>query len=120
MLRALRILRNWKAEHGAEFEVKWKRALDANDPKAHEVDQARRKVKSYFQQALKLHQAGYADEKFVRELCSVDGVNILYDIVELLEFALNPGFNRTSFGQIRKIVGRSETGRLIPPVPPPP
>lgn len=120
MLRSLRVLRQWKSDNGDEFEVKWKKSLDANEDSAHEVDQARRKVKFYFFQALRLYEAGYVSKKFLKEVAAVDGVNILYDIVEPLEYALNPRFDSSRFEKLRKLCGRSRTGRLIAPVPPAP
>jgi hypothetical protein len=117
MLLALRLLRNWKAEKGDEFENKWKKALDAGDKAAHEVDRARRHVKSYFMRALRLHEAGYVSERFLQEACAVDGINILYDIVERLEYALNPAYDRSKFESLRKICGRAGTKELIAPVP---
>lgn len=117
MLIALRLLRNWKAERGDEFEIKWKKALDAGDESAHEVDRARRHVKSYFMRALRLHEAGYVSKRFLREVCAVDGINILYDIVERLEYALNPAYDRSTFESLRKICGRAGTKDLIAPVP---
>src|SRR6266581_3008494 len=117
MLRALRVLRSWKSDTGDEFEIKWKRALDASDERAHDVDGARRQVKFYFMRALRLFQAGYVSQRFLREVVAVDGVNILYDIVEPLEYALNPGYDRSGFDTLRRICGRAGTERLIPPVP---
>lgn len=117
MLRSLRILRLWKSENGDEFEVKWKKALDAGEVKAHEVDQARRQVKFYFFRALRLREAGYVSERFLQELAAVDGVNILYDIVEPLEYALNASYDRSGFEKLRHLCGRARTGRLIAPVP---
>lgn len=116
MLRALRVLRMWKSENGDEFEVKWKRALDANDPKAHEVDQARRQVRFYFFRALRLYEANYVSKRFVEELAAVDGINILYDIVEPLEYALNARYDNSRFEKLRSLCGRARTGRLIAPI----
>ncbi len=120
MLRALRVLRSWKSEKGDEFEVKWKRALDAGEKQAHEVDQARRQVKFYFFQALRLYEAKYVSRRFLQELTAVDGINILYDIVEPLEYALNARYDSSRFEKLRNLCGRARTERLIAPVPPAP
>jgi len=120
MLRSLRVLRMWKFDQGDEFGPKWKKLLDAGNPKGQEVDAARRQVKFYFMEALRLYQAGYASRKFLQELASVDGINILYDIVEPLEYALNPRFDSSKFDLLRKLVGRVGTKTLIAPVPPTP
>lgn len=117
MLRSLRVLRNWKSNNGDEFEVKWKKALDSGDETAHDVDRARRHVKFYFLSVLRLYEARYCSEQFLREVCAVDGVNVLYDIVERLEYALNPAYDRSKFDTLRKICGRAGTRDLIAPVP---
>jgi len=120
MLRSLRVLRSWKSEQGYEFELKWKKALDAGDQRAHDVDAARRQVKFYFMKILRLYESGYVSRRFLKELAAVDGINILYDIVEPLEYALNPRFDASRFELLRKLVGCAGTGRLIAPVPPAP
>jgi hypothetical protein len=120
MLHSLRILRNWKASAGSEFEIAWKKRLDGGDQEAYEVDRARRQVKFYFLRALRLYESGYVSERFLQEICAVDGINILYDIVEPLEFALNPAFDKSKFDSLYKLCGRAGTKRLIPPVPPDP
>jgi len=120
MLRALRVLRAWRSDMGDEFEIKWKRALDSKDERAHEVGQARRHVKFYFMKALRLYEAGYVSQKFLTELAGVDGINILYDIVEPLEFALNARFDDSKFKLLKNLCGRAGTGRLIEPIPPAP
>ena len=120
MLQSLRILRSWKASTGSEFEIAWKKRLDGGDQEAHEVDRARRQVKFYFLRALRLYESGYVSKRFLQEVCAVDGINILYDIVEPLEFALNPAFDKSKFDTLQKLCGRAGTGRLIPPVPPGP
>ena len=117
MLKALRTLRNWKAEQGNEFEEKYRKALESGDPNAHEVDQARRHVKFYFLKALRLYEAGFVTKRFLKEVAAVDGVNILYGIVESLEYALNPAFDKSKFERFRQICGRAGTGRLIRPIP---
>ena len=66
LLRSLRLLRLWKSENGAEFEVKWKTGLDAGEAKAQHLDEARRQVKFYFFRALRLYEAGYVSKRFLR------------------------------------------------------
>lgn len=119
MLRALRILRAWRSDQGDEFEVEWKRRLDRGDLQAQEVDGARRRVKHYFIHSLRLYEAGYVSKRLLKELGAVDGVNILYDIVEPLEYALNANYDHARFARLRKICGRARSGRLMAPVPPP-
>lgn len=117
MLESLRILRNWKAENGTEFADEWRKALEASDDEAIEVDKARRHVSHYFYKALRLYEAGYVGSDFLKEVGKVDGINIYYDIVEELEYALNPAYGSSTFEKLRRLLGRSGTGKLIRPLP---
>lgn len=117
MLRYLRILRIWESKQGDKFEEKWRKALESADDKALEVDQARRYVKSYFLKALRLYESSYVTEAFLKQIASVDGINIMYDIVEPLERALNPAYDKERFEKLRKLCGRSRTTRLLRPIP---
>lgn len=117
MLRALRRLNDWKHTQGENFEEKWRKAFEKGEPEAVEVDLARRHVSHYFQRALLLHESGYVSQRFVKAVGSVDGINVLYDIVEPLEYALNPAYDKAIFDKLRKICGRPKTGRLIRPLP---
>lgn len=117
MLRYLRQLRNWESKHGHEFEEKWRKALEAADNEALEVDQARRYVKSYFLKALRLYESRYVTKRFLKQVASVDGINIMYDIVEPLEYSLNPVYEKERFDKLRNLCSRSGTKRLIRPIP---
>jgi hypothetical protein len=117
MLRHLRVLRNWKSEKEGGFEEKWRKALESAESEALRVDQARRYVKNYFLKALRLYESGYVTETFLKQVTAVDGINIIYDIVEPLEYALNPAYDKDRFEKLRQLCGRSRTGRLIRPIP---
>jgi len=47
----------------------------------------------------------------------VDGINILYDIVEALEHALNPDYDKSDFKPLLKICGCAGTVGLMRPMP---
>ena len=116
MLCALRMLRN-EAEKGPGFAAEWMKALQASDSVAQEVDRARRRVQHYFLGALRLHEARYASRRLLRSLCAVDGINILYDVVEPLEAELNKHYDRLAFSTLKKLCPRSDA--LVGPVPVP-
>ncbi len=116
MRLSLRRLRKWEFEKGDEFAAKWKIAFDAGDKDAHNVELASKHVRAYFLLPLRLYEASYVSKKFVKEVCLVAGRNILYDIVEALENAFNPAYDRSKIEKIRKICGRAKTKRLFPPV----
>jgi hypothetical protein len=117
MLYALRTLRNWKAEKGDEFERIWRQDIESGDLEAQKVDRARRTVKFYFYKVLRMYKSRYVTTRLLKDICAVDGINILYDIVEPLEYALNPGYDKSYFDILRKICGRYGTGKLVRPVP---
>jgi hypothetical protein len=117
MLHALRVLRNWRSKQGDGFAEKWRKALDHASPEAQEVDEARRRVSSYFIMALHLYESRYVKKRFLEAICDVDGVNILYDIVESLEYTMNQGYNREGFKKLRMLCGRAGTEQLHRPIP---
>jgi len=117
MLYALRVLRNWRSNQGDEFAEKWHKALEQVSPDAQEVDQARRRVSSHFIMALHLYKSRYVKRRFLRAICDVDGINVLYDIVEPLEYTLNQGYNREGFNELRTLCGSAGTGQLHRPIP---
>lgn len=89
--------------------------LDA--PQARKVVLARRKVKNYFLNASRLYESKYVKKKFLTEVTSVDGRKIFYDIVEDLERALNPDYDKSRFDRVRSLCGKARSKDLIPPVP---
>lgn len=120
----LRILDDWEHKHGKGFEEKWIDALQQREDQeafkvADEVDQARRLVVFYFHKAVQLYELGYTKKNFFKATaCSVSGINILYDIVEKLEGALNPDYDKSTFDKLRQICGRHSSGREIKRIPP--
>lgn len=113
MSNALRTLRTWKEARGADFADVWIEAMKTEDRQAREVDRARRYVKNYFCNALRLYEAGYVRRQFVCEVASHDGINLLYDIVEPLERALNPNYSSHCFVTLRSGFGRRRAGDHI-------
>ncbi|HEX8211704.1 MAG TPA: hypothetical protein VF584_16135 [Longimicrobium sp.] len=112
MLRALRRLRQFREEHGEHFALKWKQALDQGEEWAHQVDLARRAVKVYFVRAHRLYETGYASKKFLRAVATVDGLSVLFEIIEPLEYALNPVYDAQRFESLRRLcapVGRADS-----------
>ena len=121
MLNALRTVRSLEARRGEGFAKQWLEELRGAVPgSAHDVDKGRRQVRAYFFRALRLYEAGYVDEDFVKNVGSADGINVLFDVVEDLERALNPDYDKAGFDKLRELCGRPRTGRLIEPVPPAP
>lgn len=117
MVISLRTLRNWKAEKGKDFEEKWLKSFVEGNSDAQDVDRARRHVKFYFLKALRLYESGFASKKFVKEVISVDGIHILFNIIEPIEHALDPDYNKIHFDKLKKLYESELLGKLIRPVP---
>ncbi|HEX8450560.1 MAG TPA: hypothetical protein VF647_00620 [Longimicrobium sp.] len=116
MVRALRRLRQCREQHGEHFALKWKQALDQGEEWAQEVDLARRAVKVYFVRAYRLYETGYASKKFLRAVAAVDGLNVLFDIIGPLEYALNPVYDAHRFESLRRVCAPVGTRGLIAPI----
>lgn len=117
MAEALRVLRRWKSVYGEEFEFKWRQLLDQSETSAQEADRARRYVKGYFLKADRLRDSGLIGDVALVNVASVDGINILFDVVEPMEFALNQSYDRAAFDRLRQKVGRYGSGQLLPAIP---
>ncbi len=71
------------------------------------VEEARRRIKYYFFKALRLKKLGFFSKKLMKEIGSVAGINILYDIVE--KYETDPKAKST-IEEIRKICDRYDEG----------
>jgi hypothetical protein len=69
------------------------------------VEEARRLVKYYFFKALRLYKLRFLSKKLMKEIGSVAGINILYDVVKKFETDPNA---KTKIEKIRKICGSYE------------
>lgn len=118
MLKALRTVLNWADDiRGQNLTRKYSNALKEPDEDVLEVDEFRRLIKGYFLKALRLYEGRYVKEKFLKSIANVYGINILYDIVEPLEFGLNPDFDNSEFKRLREICPPNETTDRIRPIP---
>ena len=116
MFVALRTLRSWRANHGPDFAKSWRIALKSGDKQAKDVDSARRFVKLFFIKTVEIYNTELIDKSMLRKIASFDGINILFEIVEPLEFALNPVFDNKEIEILRSVCGTVGTGGLIPPI----
>ena len=108
MSKALVQLRKWKATLDlgtTTFEqfVKYKDSWGVLEKR---VNSARRQVKYYFVKALRLHQEGLITQQLLQVICNVDGIDLLYDVVEPLERELNPDYEKEAFIQLREVCPR--------------
>jgi len=108
----LRNLRSWKELHGTDFAQKWKEKFIERDNDAIVVDAARRRVKNFFQAIGEIYEDGLISKSMAMRLLEFQGIDILYEIVEPLEEALNRDYNRSKFDLLRSL--RRSSGREKP------
>jgi hypothetical protein len=107
MLRDLRNLRAWQAIHGPNFAETWAVKLKRDDEDAREVDAARRRVSSFFGAIIDLHDAGLVPKRIEKLLTDFAGFDVLYGVVEPLERAFSPSYDKERFDKLRKLRGPS-------------
>ena len=100
----LRNLRAWYDRHGSSrFAKTWQQQLQQNDPDAEIVDRSRRRVTSFFSDIIDLHDAGLVPKRIEKLLTHFAGFDLLYTVVEPLENALNPNYDRALFDRLRML-----------------
>ncbi len=67
-----------------------------------ELHNARRRVKEYFFTLIDLYDLGYISKYNLVSLCDKGGIVTLFTIIEPMESALNPTYDRTKFDAIYK------------------
>jgi len=110
MREAMDALTDWRSKHKSAWKADFKAALAADDADALAVNNARRLLKYYFLKALRLHDAGYVTKWFLRQVCNVDGINILYDTVEPLDLIANPNERQSQLHRLQQICPRYGQG----------
>jgi hypothetical protein len=117
MSSALRILYDWKKNSGESFATSWIDRLGRGDPDARQVDQARRLVKSYFEQASRLFSNNLISRESFRAIARVAGNITYYDIVDNLELSINQGRDGTTLETMKEHIGRFDGTEKIRHVP---
>jgi len=122
MLNSLRILRDWKENHGPGFEIEWLQALREDGSGEHEaaylVDIARRRVKFHYYTLLRSLERHYVDKGFLEDVGSLSGINLLYEVVEPLEQALDRSYDPSFYEKLKQLCPPIETKTVrIKPLP---
>src|SRR5215471_10872417 len=100
----LRNLRAWYDRHGSSrFAQKWGQKLQENDRDAEIVDRSRRRVTSFFSNIIDLHDAGLVPKQIEKLLTDFAGFDLLYTVVEPLERALSPDYDKPRFDKLRAL-----------------
>jgi hypothetical protein len=108
MFFALRNLRAWCDKHGSKFAETWKEKLNQDDKEAQIVDDARRHVTSFFTNIIDLHDTGLVPKRIEKLLTDFAGFDLLYDVVEPLERALSPDYDKARFDKLRELKPRGD------------
>ncbi len=117
MAQSLELLRTWKEQKGPQFAQEYGQRLQAGEADAVQVDQARRQVWFHFMTVLRLYEAGYIPEVFVRQsVCSeTGGLEILLEIVKPMREARNLNTNRAEFARLLQLCQPGpQAGLLLP------
>jgi hypothetical protein len=99
----LRNLRAWHDKHGSQFAERWKEKLKQDDKEAQIVDDARRRITSFFSNIIDLHDTGLVPKRIEKLLTDFAGFDLLYGVVEPLERALSPDYDKARFDKLRKL-----------------
>lgn len=113
MLEAMRSLKEWQQKYqggaggaGEEFR---RRLRERYDEEAKLVDHARRRVAGYFQKICVCWELHLLTEEYVRRLANRSQVEFYREVVEPLEEALNPAYDRACFEKLGALYGIGST-----------
>jgi hypothetical protein len=102
MATALRTLRDWRVSEGDSFALTWARRMERGDAAARDVDAARRRVSSFFLDAVSLRDDGLLAEASYRRVVRVSGLAIFLAICVPLEREIDPAVNLVAAHRLRK------------------
>jgi hypothetical protein len=98
----LRNLRAWHDKYGSQFAATWQQKLQ-NDEEAQIVDASRRRVTGFFSNIIDLHDTGLIPKRIEKLLTDFAGFDLLYTIVQPLERALSPDYDKARFDKLRAL-----------------
>jgi len=85
-----------------------------------ETNQARYTVSQFFTLSFDLFRDfKVLDDVYFKNICSIDAFKFLYHVIEWLELALNPDYNRKIFTDLLEQSGRKDIEYLESRRPPP-
>lgn len=120
----LRSLDEWKRIHGRAALPRYQKELQAGNDDALRIDAARRRVTSYFLRAVALTNVGAVPSRLLEQVVDPYGARILLDVIEPLEYGLNPDRSSDVFRQMENLLEgkmpRSWRGLAVPPKRAPP
>jgi hypothetical protein len=114
MADALRTLREWKDAHQLDFVGEFRSGVSRGDPKAQQVDQSRRYVKSYFRKIVSLIQTNMISEPAAQVMGRVAALELYYEIIDPLELAIDPDRDPFIVQTLMSKFGRYSSKRILP------
>jgi hypothetical protein len=111
MAQSLRTLRDWQNKNGSDFANFWVQEFQQHRPEAVEVDPAKRYVKGFFTRVTRLYSAGLINERALRAVTYVNGINLFYDVIVPLDLAQNPDVDRAAEQILSRLIGRYQKGQ---------
>lgn len=89
---------SWKPDSSIHSTIPDSIGLTAEEME--EIDFARRTVKFYFLELLKQHQKKCIDNEFFKDCINQSSIVLLFQIVEILESAINPEYSSKAFREL--------------------
>jgi len=80
---------------------------------ADKIDEVRRHVKYYFLKINKLDAQGFFPEKLTKELLSVDGIKLFFEVIQRIENLINEHFDNSEFDSLRKMAINLEVKEVL-------
>jgi hypothetical protein len=118
MFADLRKLRLWADSHaGSTFAATWREQVEQGNKEAIEVDSARRRVSHFFCAIVDLQDAGLLSDRLKKVVIGFDGFDLHHSVVEPLERALNPAYNKEYFDKLRELRPQRVQGQHAAPKP---
>jgi hypothetical protein len=111
MLDDLHNLRTWRDKHGQAFVSRWAERHRNNDEEAKALNESRRRVVHFFCAIADLYSSGLLPRHLRRLLTDFQGIDLLYDVAEPLEMALNPDYDKSCFDTLRRLKISSGRGQ---------
>ena len=91
-------------KYGSQSPETWRQRLkDKDDNEAQIVDASRRRVTSFFSNIIDLHDTGLVPKRIEKLLTDFAGFDLLYTIVQPLERALSPDYDKVRFDKLRAL-----------------
>ncbi len=110
MLEGMRNLR-WQQENVPDFAKKFGEMRNKDYSKVAPTDKARRMYAHYFHKIKLLLDTGLVTGNFVKKVVTSGQVDFLLEVIEPLEEAMNPNYDRSMFNTFKKLYNKSDKAR---------